>query len=335
MSETGRNLLAELLERSHYGDYLRRSRTLSGLVVLNYHRIGSASGSPFDHGLWSATEEEFDQQLTFLKSNFDVIGPDEIEGAVRSPSSRTVLITFDDGYTDNYTSAFSVLQRHRLPAIFFLSTGFLDQPRLSWWDEIAWMIRTTAMAWIDVSPWNLGPVTIDQSNPESAIRRLLRLYKQLPGEQSESLLNYLAEETDVGRATSDFASGMWMTWEMVREMHEAGMAIGAHTVHHPILARLSAEGQRFEISESCRRVAEELSTPTTLFSYPVGGASAFDPHTFTALQEAGVRYAFTYGFGGYVRGSNLPYEIPRLPVESDLNLTRFRALATLPGLFSA
>jgi len=335
MSEAGRILLAELLERSHCGDYLRRSRSLSGLVVLNYHRIGSAASSPFDHGLWSATEEDFDQQIAFLKSNFDVISPADLEEAVKYPTNRTVLITFDDGYADNYTAAFSSLRRHQLPALFFLSTGFLDSPRISWWDEIAWMLRTTSRASIDASPWNLPVVNVDRANPESAIRRFLRLYKQLPGEQSASLLDFLAEVTGVGRATPELAQGMWMTWDMVREMHASGMSIGGHTVNHPILARLSAEEQHFEITRSCQRIAEELSSPPEFFSYPVGGTTAFNADTFAALDAANIRFAFTYGFGGYVRPSNLPYEIPRLPVESDLNLNRFRALATLPGLFSS
>ncbi len=125
-----------------------------------------------------------------------------------------------------------------------------------------------------------------------------------------------------------------MNWDMVREMHSGGMTIGGHTINHPILSRLSAEQQYFEITESCRRIAQELSTPPDVFSYPVGGTTAFNADTFTALQAANIRWAFTYGFGGYVRPSNLPYEIPRLPVESDLTLTRFRALATLPSLFT-
>lgn len=335
MSETGRVILAELLERSRYGAFLRRSHSLSGLIVLNYHRIGLAQNSLLDHGLWSASEDEFDSQLDFLKSNFDVIAPDDIPDAVHRPKQRTVLITFDDGYADNYSSAFSLLRRHRLPAVFFLSTGFLDRPRLSWWDEVAWMIRTTSKTSIDATPWNLGTIPIDQADPETAIRRFLRLYKQLPGDRANSLVEFLAEAADVGRAPSSHSEGMWMTWDMVREMHAAGMFIGGHTVDHPILARLTPEQQQFEITESCRRVAEELSTPTTLFSYPVGGSTAYDSHTFDALKLAGVRWAFTYGFGGFVRATNLPYEIPRLPIESDLNLTRFRALATLPGLFAS
>lgn len=334
MSESGRMLLADLLERTRYGSYLRRAHALSGLVVLNYHRIGTASESLFDHGLWSATEEDFHEQLLFLKENFDVITPVDLPDALRSSGQRSVMITFDDGYADNYSSAFTILRQHRVPAVFFLSTGFLDHPRLSWWDEIAWMVRTSKQTRIPLEAWGSSSVTIDVKQPESAIRRILRVYKQLPTERTESLLEHLAQATGAGRATKALADGMWMTWDMVREMHLAGMTIGGHTIHHPILAQLPPPQQQEEISGSCRRIASEIDAPVETFSFPVGGPTAYNEATLQALEAAGIRWAFTYGFGGYVRDSHLPYQIPRLPIESDLSLMRFRALTTLPGLFS-
>ena len=112
----------------------------TGLVGLNYLRIGDGRQSPFDRGLWSATAEAFDEQLAWIKKNYDVVSPADLPAA---KSGRRVIITFDDGYRDNYTAAFPVLQRHGLPATFFVATGFIDEPRLPWWDEIAWMVRSS------------------------------------------------------------------------------------------------------------------------------------------------------------------------------------------------
>ena len=118
----------------------------NGLLVLNYHRIGSPNGSLFDHDLWSATQDDFDEQVRLLAANFDVIGLDDLRpalddlcaGARRSwQSRRFVMITFDDGYRDNFELAFPVLESHGVPGVFFITSGFLDSGRLAWWDEIA------------------------------------------------------------------------------------------------------------------------------------------------------------------------------------------------------
>ncbi len=56
---------------------------------------------------------------------------------------RYGMITFDDGYRDNHATALPILKREGVTATFFVATGFIDAPRLPWWDEIAWMVRTS------------------------------------------------------------------------------------------------------------------------------------------------------------------------------------------------
>ncbi|OYW11516.1 MAG: polysaccharide deacetylase, partial [Planctomycetales bacterium 12-60-4] len=99
-----------------------------GLLVLNYHRIGDGRHSPLDRNLWSATTEEFEQQVRAISRNFDVVGIDDLDSLVRHPRGRYVLITFDDGYLDNYTEAFPILKSYNAKGVFFVTTGFLDVP---------------------------------------------------------------------------------------------------------------------------------------------------------------------------------------------------------------
>ena len=113
-----------------------------GLVALSYHRIAEPGSPPLDRGLWSATPPQFASQLQLLQREFDVISAAELEQVLEAGRGRHVMITFDDGYRDNYEHAFPALRAAGLPATFFLSTGFLDDPKLTWWDEIAWMLST-------------------------------------------------------------------------------------------------------------------------------------------------------------------------------------------------
>src|ERR1700712_5414321 len=122
-----RAMAAAALERSGLGALLRLAPAWRGLVVLNYHRIGSPGDSPLDRDLWNASIEDFDAQIGFLARNFDVIGPEDVTAR---PAGRQVLVTFDDGYRDNHTAALPVLRAHGATATFFLTTGFLDASRL-------------------------------------------------------------------------------------------------------------------------------------------------------------------------------------------------------------
>ena len=332
-SITKRGLLAHSLVGSGGEWLLQRIGAWHGLLVLNYHRIGNPARTPWDHDLWSATTEEFDWQIGYLKQHFDLIGPAELEQAKANPRGRHVLISFDDGYRDNYEAAFPVLKSHGVPATFFLATRFLDQPHISWWDEIAWMVRTTHCDFLDGPEWLADPILVDHLDPQSTVRTLLKVYKSLPGERTLEFLEWLGEETGRGRCPTRLAVDQWMTWDMVREMRAGGMQFGAHTVNHPILSRIPLEQQRWEISESRRRIEQELGEPICAFSYPVGGASSCTPQTAACVASAGFQWAFRFGITFRSDPFSNPLQIPRLAVEHSTVRSLFRALTTLPQIF--
>jgi peptidoglycan/xylan/chitin deacetylase (PgdA/CDA1 family) len=114
-----------------------------------------------------------------------------------------VIITFDDGYRDNYSEAFQILKAHGASATFFVTTGFVDHPRLSWWDEIAWMVRNSRRHSVSAGRWLQSAVVFDEPQRERAIHALLTSYKSLPGERTEHFLEFLAEASGSGRYHGD------------------------------------------------------------------------------------------------------------------------------------
>jgi peptidoglycan/xylan/chitin deacetylase (PgdA/CDA1 family) len=303
-----------------------------GIVVLNYHRIGDGTRSTFDRGLFSATQHDFEAHVRFLKANFDVISPRDIRYVLRVRRGRHVLVTFDDGYADNYEAAFPVLAAHNVPASFFVATGFIDEPRLPWWDEIAWMVRTSRRAGCTLPAFLPAPLVFDEPEREAAVRALLRVYKRLPSERAPGYLDAVAAATGTGRAPPEVASarGCWMTWAMLREMHAAGMTIGGHTTHHPILSRMTREGQSREVASCAERIREELGVPMRAFAYPVGSRDAFNADTRACLREQGVSFAFSYYGGFRSLGRWDDYDIPRLAVEPETSRDELRAMLACP-----
>ena len=328
-----REMAASALVRSGVSSVFGRAVRWSGVLTLNYHRIGDGSRSEFDRGLWSATPEEFAAQVEFLQAHFEVISPDALEAVRKRGRGRFAMITFDDGYRDNYTAAFEILKRRGAPATFFVATGFLDSPSLPWWDEIAWMVRRSPKGSVALPEYFAEAVAFDTLDRERAIRCLLRVYKAMPAEKTGGYLAALAEALGSGRADQGAARELWMTWDMLRSMHAGGMTIGGHTVTHPILSQMTEEQQFAQISGCGVRIATEIGTPLTCFSYPVGSPANFNDATRRSLARAGVKHAFSY-YGGVQRfGAWDDYDIRRLPVDHDTTFDSFRAMVTMPQVF--
>jgi len=107
--------------------------------ILMYHSVSYTEGSSIH-----VTPENFNKQMKFLSdSGYSVITmeklAEEISGG-RRYLPGTVVITFDDGFEDNFTRAFPVLAKYDMPAVIFLVTGYVgaDEDYLKW-DQIALM----------------------------------------------------------------------------------------------------------------------------------------------------------------------------------------------------
>ncbi|MDX6720873.1 MAG: hypothetical protein QOJ63_3127 [Solirubrobacteraceae bacterium] len=321
--------LASAIERTPLGAVLARVPAWRGVLVLTYHRIGSPYGA-HDPSLWSATGEQLDGQLRFLARNVDVVSGDELPDALERPRGRRVALTFDDGYRDNYELAYPALRAHGLPATFFLATGFIDRPRVAWWDEISWIVRSSPRDGIAADGWLAAPVRFGPGERSAATRVLVERYWSLPEAGTEAYLRWLARACETGRADPASAATTWMTWEMVREMRAGGMAFGAHTVDHPVLARCTSGRQGLEIGDSVARLREQLGEPVSLFAYPVGGRGMFDDTTRAHLREAGITHAFAFHGGHRRSGGHDPLDVPRTAAKAG----RVRAAAVLPQVFA-
>lgn len=327
-----KELLASILDQSGAGTFFRKTWGWDGLLVLNYHRVGNWASSVWDRDLFSATQQGFHDQLTFLKSNFDVVGFDDIPG-ILTKRGRHVQITFDDGYRDNHDVAFPVLRDLGLSATFFVCTGFIDHGGAPWWDELAWIVHhAKATSTVRFKGVNLclGPA----ADKVDAIRQLNALYDRLTDDERQGFLDQLSEALHSVRCSKADASGLWMTWGMIRAMHNGGMTIGGHTLNHVELSRCSERDQLLEITGSCQRIQAEIGAVVRTFSYPYGTPHSFNRETRQALTNAGIEYAYSYS-GGYQGKSGWDhYDLKRAAVELHHSPAYFRSMVSVPQLFA-
>lgn len=268
-----------------------------GLYCFNFHRIGDSSRSPFDRGVFSCTTEVFERVVILLKQRFDIVTlPRLADLADRGASMRRppALITFDDGYLDNFTEAVPVLERHGVTGVFFLATSYVDHDPVPWWDEIAWCVRHARTATLRLSGVE-ARVALDGGERDEAVRTVLKIAKRRASVPIHDTVAEIRSATGAPPLTEAARGGrLFVSWDNVRAMAASGHDIGSHTVSHQLLAHLSAPDQARELSDSKRRIEQEIGRPVSAVAYPVGGHGAFTAETCRLAKDAGYRFGFSF-----------------------------------------
>jgi peptidoglycan/xylan/chitin deacetylase (PgdA/CDA1 family) len=306
---------------------LQWQRRPAGVYCFNLHRVGNDDGIAFHPNLFSCTGARFGELVAFLKGEFEMIGIDrltEMIDAGATPDRRYGMITFDDGYIDNYTVAYPVLARAGCPAGFFLPTDFVDGTEVPWWDRIAWCVHHLGDGQLRV-PGGEAPVVIQKSDLAGSIRRVLRVVKDTPAIPMDEKVR--AIEGQVACPDIHAESGrIFMNWAQAREMRSGGMWFGSHTRSHRILSHLTEEDQCIELAESKRAVEAGLGEPITALAYPVGGPQSYSQATVRIARECGYRAAFTFIAGVNVEPAAHPFELKRMAIDDNPDARSLRRL---------
>jgi peptidoglycan/xylan/chitin deacetylase (PgdA/CDA1 family) len=283
------------------------------LSILIYHRV-LAQPDPLFPGEVDA--RRFAQHLRLLNRWFIVM---PLMDAVRLLErdrlpARAACITFDDGYADNAEVALPILVQHGLCATFFIATGFLDGGQM-WSDRVIDLVRRAPGARLDLSGSGYGSFDIGT----------LDLRRRAIGVLIDAL-NYLVPEQRLEQVERicgrGHGAGAMMSSRQVLELHRAGMEIGAHTVNHPILARISDQAARTEILDSKDRLEHVIQCEVPLFAYPSGKPGAdYGPNHVAIVKHLGFRAAVATTRGAAGSAADR-FQLPRI-APWDRNRLRF------------
>lgn len=331
---------AEALQRSGMRQVLRLigRRAQGSLTILAYHRVVAVGNEHLfdsDLELVSATPEQFDEQIAFIKREFTPLTFAALLECIdsnRDLPENPALVTFDDGFADNYLYAFPILRRYGVPATIFLSTGYLDRQEPYWFEDVAHMILTTDSPLVLHDGLVLDPA-IAMHRRRGTVEQVLRYLKRIPNAARLKFIDRLRVEAGTGSG-SIRADRMPMTWPQVQEMAAAGIEFGSHTVEHPVLSQLDDGAVYRELHESKRRIEQMIGVPVPILSYPVGGAEAFDQRIRRIALDVGYRMAVSYAPGGNRWPAADLFSLRRLRIERYVPSSLFKAMATFPSVFA-
>ena len=323
-----REFLARVFGRLGLLGLLERTAAAArpGLVVLTYHRIAEPGADPFYDPVISATPESFRAQIDWLRRNVRVLALDELLAMLESGSpwrEPAALITFDDGYRDNFEVAAPILREQGVPATFFLPTAFLEAPRLPWWDRVAYAIKQTRVPALRLERGPDGgapPLSIDLEamSRSAVIMKIIRAFLDGTIADERWFLDQLSARAEVEVDGESLARALFTDWDQVRQLAgvDSILTIGSHGHAHHRLAGLDEASQRQELTESKRILESRLGREVAALAYPYGWPGSYTARTKALAAEAGYRLAFA-SLEGVNRPDSLdPYDIRRLGVGS-------------------
>ena len=292
-----------------------------------YHRVlprGLAHGGsfPVQPGMY-VTPESLRAHLSWLKDHYSILSLTELAGrlAAGQDISRCVVITFDDGWADNYQYAYPLLLEYKAPATIFLASGFIGTARRFWPEEVGWVALAVCTGRLDISraPGSIADMMqsemIRKDRPLETVDRMIAEIKTWNDDKRSSVAVCCAELRETIDGCGD---PLVMSWDKAREMGASGLVdFGSHTVGHALLNQLPVEMVRRELVESSERIYAEIGMPVELFAYPNGN---YDSTVLSLLPETGIRTAVTTR-RGFVRPDASLLELPRIAIHEDVSHT--------------
>ena len=304
-------------------------------AVLMFHHIRPWTGGAFaPNHILEITPDFLDATLTRIKQlGFDVIPIDALAERIAEGNAKRpfVVLTFDDGYGDNHEHALPVLRRHQAPFTIFATPGFADRTAPLWWLDLEGAIacQTSLVAHLNGKEQRF--VCGTPAEKTAAYKGIFWALRK--GDHGVLLAEIDRLARAAGLDPLHRTRDLCLDWAGLRAIAADPLCtIGAHTLTHPILAKLDANTARFEMEESKKQLEAALQRPIQHCAYPVGDPSAAGVREFEVARALGFSTGVTTR-PGMIFGDHAEHlmALPRLSVNG-LHQNRVALDTLLSGL---
>ncbi len=310
-----------------------RWRHRGKVAVLMYHRVltkNEVARYPVQSGMY-VLDTVFAQQMSFVKSNFTVLSLQQLldlwESGGWSEQAQYCVITFDDGWLDNYRHAYPVLKRLCLPATIFLPTDYVGSDEWFWPDQIAFLCQAVADRKQRVeqikevedvlSTFPAGDMSgflQAMTDHEQAADQIIECCKHLPIARIHELVRALTSALNVTLPVDR----MIVNWDEVREMSRGGVSFGSHSCTHRIMTTITPDEVSEELVRSKQVLFGQGVNYVPVYCYPNGNSNA----SIEALVKAnGYEAAVSVRMGLEGCSPENRYAIRRVGIHNDISDT--------------
>ena len=320
MKSTIRQSLAWGYYRS--GHFL--SRLQGKAVILTYHRVLSEKelSEQFVQPGMYVRDDVFEMQMRFLREHFEILSFSELlslwKNKLWDKRTRYCVITFDDGWLDNYLYAYPILKKYQIPATIFLPTGFIGTSEWFWPDRIGYLlaryVKASVQQPLDFLCDRYPLLKRARGDGVEQINSIIETCKELPEEEIERMIEEMSQELGLDSPPGRIV----MNWSEVEKMSASGVSFGSHSATHKILTTISTKDVENELKVSLKTLKRENVTAVPVFCYPNGNFT----HTIAEqVKEAGYEAAVTVRFGFETQKPANLFELKRIGVHNDITST--------------
>lgn len=302
---------------------------MNRLYVAMYHYTRDLANSryPAIHGLDYTL---FKQQLQFFEDHMHVVTMEQVleaaDGGARLPE-KAVLLTFDDGYIDNYTFALPALKEHHMQGSFFIPGKTFTENVLLDVNKIHFILASSddralqqeLLTKMDhyrgtefTYPSNADLLDAYAKPNRFDTKETVFVKRMLQTVLPERLRNIITSELFaefVGLDESKFARELYMNRDQIRLMKSSGMFIGLHGYDHYWLGHLATEQMHEDLAKALDVMGEFLDPKSWVMNYPYGDRN---PEVISYIRSQGARLGLTTDVRPADLDADSPFEIPRL-----------------------
>jgi peptidoglycan/xylan/chitin deacetylase (PgdA/CDA1 family) len=310
------------------------------LTVLAWHRVAKGVGPGFDPGVVDATPKQFNRQISILKQHFSLIDIGALlkyreEG--RPLPSNPAMLTFDDGYRENVSEVLPILKKHDAKAVFFISTGYMEERKLFVWELIHALTDRCRRPDIHITyPAPAHVVLGDDRARRDAARILLRASRTHLSIDWKRFFVDLTQACEVdwdAEIERQIADELILDWDGVRTLVDAGMDVQSHGHSHSLYPFISEEEVLRDASISRQLLEAHTGLPQVAIAYPAGACFASGHPGSAAVAKAGYKLGFGFDLATRrLRSISDWLRIPRIASEPGMTESQFRGFLAFPNI---
>jgi len=270
--------------------------------ILVLHRVcPPAPGTRLeDNAGMEMTPDKLEAVIRFFRNrDYEFISLDQLVGRLtnRKNKRKFVVFTLDDGYADNYHQAYPVLKKHQVPFTIYIATSFPDREAILWWYLLEDLLLEKDSIVIKTETGEQEFNCRSMKEKTETFREIRSIIMNVPPHHYIETLTgiFTPYAIDMYRKTSELA----LSWEQVALLsRDPLVTIGAHTVNHYNLSKLTPTEVKKEMLECKRSLESHLGKEMHHFAYPYGGREETGIREFNLAKECGFKTGVTARFAG-------------------------------------
>lgn len=244
--------------------------TKKRVMILMYHGVTAKENVVDNYDNRHVFVNKLIWQIKYLKKYYSFITFEKFmeykDGKIRNLPHNPVIITFDDGYKNNYTNLFPILKENNISAMIYLPTQMIGAKGVANYNVIHYCIAKTKKKEICIEGTKYSLETPKQK------MSALHLLKEIANKKNDlrQFLELIKKETNVLCRATDDEDFAFMTWKDCQEMQKQGVEFGAHTHSHPLLTKVTKQECEQELKQSKEIIKKKFLCSCEHFCYPYG-----------------------------------------------------------------